>query len=96
MNIAVRNLITRRARGHIQESRKQAQLSKEYTFESFEHMRRFVDSVFELQQHTYHNMEIHACFPTVNVSSITLGINESTDLDEAYMKEVDFLYDDCR
>jgi pterin-4a-carbinolamine dehydratase len=97
MNSAMRNLVSRRHRGTIHETTNTpSQLVKEYKFNDFDHMRRFVDSVFELQQHTYHNMGIYAFYPTVKVSSITMGINESTDLDVAYMQEVDSLYEDCR
>lgn len=96
MNVAVRNLITRRAKGRLYESNQSSELVKEYRFDDFDHMRRFVDSVFELQRHTYHDMTVHAHYPMVKVSSITVGINESTDLDEAYMQEVDSLYEDCR
>lgn len=96
MNHAVRNLITRRSHGKLNEVNRQSELCKEYKFDDFDHMRRFVDSVFELQQHTYHDMGVTARYPIVKVSSITAGINESTDLDETYMFEVDSLYEDCR
>ena len=73
-----------------------SQSIKEYKFSDFEHMRRFVDSILELQQHTYHDMGVYLHYPHVKVSSITRGINEATDLDIEYLQEIDCLYEDSK
>lgn len=69
-------------------------LRRKFTIESFLSKRKFIDDVLVLADHAMHHIEINILFDDITIEIYTSELNDLTELDFEYAKDIEEIYVD--